>query len=82
MTVIIGYERADFVTKDAVKVTGVNLYVGRPVAPNLGEGSVVERIYLSDRKIEACGVELSGAVGKEIQVYYNRYGRVASVMLT
>lgn len=77
---IIGYERADFSTKDGTKVTGVHVYVGRPAAPTLGEGSVVERVYVSDRKIEACGLDLSKAIGKEVQIYYNRYGKVASIV--
>lgn len=76
---IIGYRKADFKTKDGVEVTGYNAYIATEIDPRFGAGVAVERVYLSDAKIAREKIDLAKLMGKDIKVYYNRYGKVDSI---
>lgn len=76
---IIGYRKADFTTKDGVEVTGYNAYIATEIDPRFGAGVAVERVYLSDAKIAREKLELAKLMGKDVKVYYNRYGKVDSI---
>ena len=78
---IIGFERSDFSTADGKSITGCNVYISRDIAPGKGKGQAVERIYLSDAKAEKMGIDLAADVGKNIQVFYNRFGKVDQITL-
>jgi hypothetical protein len=79
---ISGFARNNFVLRDSgTQITGYNVYLSTPVNPALGEGEQVDRIYLSDAKLAACGVDIKEAYGKDVTVYYNRYGKVASLVV-
>lgn len=77
---IIGYRKADFTTKDGVEVTGYNAYIATEIDPRYGKGDAVERVYLSDAKIAREGIDLAKLMGKEAKIYYNRYGKVDSIV--
>lgn len=73
---IIGFERNNFTVRSTgTEVTGYNVYLARDINPDRGTGSAVERIYLSDRKIDGLGLCLADLVGCEVTVYYNRFGK-------
>jgi len=78
---ILGYERSNFTTKDDTKITGYSVYVSREIDPERGEGNAVERVYLTDKKLSASNVDLEGSVGREIVIYYNRYGKPERIVL-
>lgn len=78
---VVGVERSDFSTADGKAITGCNVYIARDIAANKGKGQAVERIYLSDAKVEKMGIDLMATVGKEIQPYYNRFGKVDQLVL-
>ncbi len=79
---LIGYARSDFHVKDTdTTVTGYNIYIAQPIAPERGRGKSVERYYITDAKLAACGVDLASAYGKDVHVYFNRYGKIDSLAL-
>lgn len=79
MAKILGYKRADFTTEDKKKICGCNLYVGYEVNPNIGGGFEVERIYITDAKLENSGLTAGDVLNKEVKIYYNRRGKVDSL---
>lgn len=77
---IIGYRKNDFRTKDGVDVTGYSVYIATDIDPRRGAGVSVERQYLSDAKLKKEGLALESLLGKEVKIYYNRFGRVDSIV--
>lgn len=78
---IIGYRRNDFNTRDGKSVTGYNVYIATDIDPRRGAGVSVERQYLSDAKLAKEKIDLASLLDREIRVYYNRYGRLDSIVL-
>mgnify|MGYP003275104834 CR=1 FL=1 len=79
---VIGIVRSNFTLQATGKeITGCNLYLARPIDPKLGHGVAVDRVYMTDAKLEANGIDLETIVGREVVVYYNRYGKVASMVV-
>lgn len=77
---IIGYRKNDFKTNEGVEVTGYSVYIATEVDPRRGAGVSVERQYLSDAKLAKEGIDLAELMDREVKVYYNRYGRVDSIV--
>ena len=77
---MIGYRRADFTTTDKIEITGYNVYIATEIDPRNGAGVMVERMYLSDAKIAREHIDLEKIIGREIRVYYNRYGKIDSIV--
>ena len=77
---LIGYERSDFSAKDGTMITGYNVYIGTPVSANGdGDGMKAERLYISDNKLAKQQIDLAALMGSDIQVFYNRFGKIASI---
>lgn len=77
---IIGFRKNDFKTKEGVEVTGYSVYIGTEIDPRRGAGVSVERQYLSDAKMAKEGIDLAELMDHEVKVYYNRFGRVDSIV--
>lgn len=77
---IIGYRRNDFNTNEGQRITGCNVYVASEIDPRRGAGVSVERQYLSDSKMAKEGIDLAALMDREVKVYYNRYGRIDSIV--
>lgn len=77
---IIGFRKNDFKTKEGVEVTGYSVYIGTEIDPRRGSGVSVERQYLSDQKLAKEGIDLAALMDHEVKVYYNRFGRVDSIV--
>ena len=73
---VIGIRYVDFNAQDGKHVTGVSLFCSYPITKN-GSGVGVEKFFLSDAKLGYCGYKPE--IGDEINVQYNRYGKVDSV---
>lgn len=78
---VIGYERSCFKTKENTEVSGYFLYLTVPVEAAAGKGNASERIYLSDAKLSAIGIDIDKLVGREVQIIYNRNGKVSRIYL-
>ena len=78
---LIGFRKADFVRKKEENVTGYNVYIATEIDPRRGGGVSVERDYLSDAKLSREGLKLDELLGHDIKVYYNRYGKIDSIVV-
>lgn len=73
---VIGIRKVEFDAQDGKHISGVSLFCSYPITKN-GEGVGVDKIFLSDNKLGQCGYYPE--LGDEINVQYNRYGKVDSV---
>ena len=81
-TKIVGVERSCFRPKGGDdEIKGYNLYLAAPISPDRGSGSRVERLYLSDNKAAAWGLNVPNLVDHTVQALYNRWGKLASLVM-
>lgn len=80
---LIGYKESNFRPDKAKdeEIKGYMIYIETEIDPRRGKGVEVDRQYLSQNKINNEGISLANLYGKEIKVYYNRYGKIASIRL-
>lgn len=78
MQKIIGYKRNDFAGKDGTPITGYSLYLATPAYGNDADGQIVERQYMSDNRLNACGYKPQ--VGDNVEITFNRFGKVAGIL--
>ncbi|MEE0558436.1 MAG: hypothetical protein UC361_03275 [Bulleidia sp.] len=76
----VGYRRSQFTTKDGKEISGYNIFTEQTITEN-GKGMQTDKFYLSDAKIRSFGLDLDNLVGEEIIISYNRWGKVAEVIL-
>lgn len=81
-TKVIGVERSCFRARSGDEVTGYNLYLASDIAADKGAGSRVERLYLSDAKASAWGLDARKLLGHTVQALYNRWGKLTALSVT
>ncbi len=78
---VIGFEKNDFRTKDGKEISGYNVYLSDDIEETKGLGCRVERVYLSDSKIAANGIDLDSLYEHEVAISYNRWGKVDEIIV-
>lgn len=79
MSKIIGCERKSFTTKEGDTIEGTSLYITDKIPPQRGEGCTADRIFLSKNKLN--DLSFVPVVGMDIEVLYNKYGKVSTIRL-
>lgn len=76
---ILGFEHVSFHFNDGREVQGNYVYLHDDTAnPQKVIGMKTERVFLSDAKANACS--FIPKVGDSVNVYYNKYGKVESIV--
>lgn len=76
---IEGIQETKFTAKDGTVISGMSLYLSTSLNPKFGgSGRKCERIFLSTVKLES--LSFKPVVGLEVEVLYNRYGKVQSLV--
>ena len=75
---VIGLRQVDFKAQDGNKVQGLSVYVTFPIEEN-GTGEACDKLFLSASKVVM--MEKIPQVGDEINVTYNRWGKVQDVTI-
>ena len=75
MATIIGIRPSSFKGDNGETVSGVNIYYTYPLDKGTGLGA--ERVCMTDAKLAGCGYQ--PLPGDEVQLEYNRFGRVAKI---
>ncbi len=65
---VIGFKRADFMSKEGAPISGYNLYLSYPITGEDADGSACERYYMTDAKLARSGYKPH--VGDEVNVSY------------
>lgn len=76
---IIGIEKIRFEAKDGQIISGKRFHTGEDIPADRGTGQATDRFFMSDGKL--ANLNFEPAVGNVIQIYFNRYGKVASMSL-
>lgn len=75
MAKIVGIRPSSFKGNDGMEVIGKNIYLTEPL--DKGEGLATDRVFLTDAKL--ADWVYKPAVGDEVEISYNRYGRVSGM---
>lgn len=76
---IVGTRNVSFKGKDGSPVEGTKLYLTGPMEPDRGVGLETEEIFLSTAK--KANLSFALEVGIEVEVVYNKYGKVETLKL-
>lgn len=76
---IIGVVNTKFTAQDGTVIEGKTVHTAEPISPERGIGEAGDHFFMSTTKLAA--LDFIPAVGQEVEVLYNRYGRVASLKL-
>ena len=73
---LIGIQRVDYTNKGGFHVMGYKLHTSTPATRNDCIGEITDTVFVSDPVFVTCD---HLAVGDEISIAYNKYGKVSSV---
>ena len=76
---IIGRETTDFIAKDGQRISGTTFHTAETISSQRGEGEKGDRFFLSAAKLAA--LDFVPAVNQTVEIYYNRFGKVATLRL-
>ena len=77
---VIGFSKNEFTPKgESNPILGYNLYLTEK-KQNV-TGLACERVYLSQKKMDACLNGKQIKIGDEIRLYYNKYGKVEEISI-
>ena len=79
MPKIMGLEQKSFTTKEGDTIEGTSIYITDKIPPQRGEGCTGDLIFLSKNKLN--DLSFVPAVGMDIEVLYNKYGKVSTIRL-
>ena len=75
---IIGIKQLEFTGKDGTKVKGYTVFYSEPIEKD-GKGFAAEKFFISEKKRK--DLETDFEVGDEITLLYNKYGKVAQIVI-
>lgn len=73
---LIGIQRVDYTNKNGYHILGYKLHTSVPAKSDDAIGEITEAVFVSDQAYGMCD---HLAVGDEIAVAYNKYGKVTAV---
>lgn len=80
MPKIIGTISTSFTPKDnTTPITGTTIFVTEPIPPDRGKGESADHFFLSTAKLAS--LDFTPAVGMEVEILFNRFGKVATLKL-
>lgn len=81
LVTVVGISNVDYVSRKTNKqVKGKTLHVLSPLTGDAGVGKKTDTIYISDNS-QVASIIPKIELGKDINVYYNRYGSVDDIQL-
>ena len=73
---LIGIQRVDYTNKNGYHILGYKLHTSAPAKTNDSIGEITDAVFVSDQVFASCD---QLAVGDEISIAYNKYGKVFAV---
>ena len=73
---LIGIQRVDYTNKNGYHILGYKLHTSTPAKTNDSIGEITDAVFVSDQVFTTCD---QLAVGDEISIAYNKYGKVSAV---
>lgn len=80
MAKIIGISNTSFTPKDSeTPIEGSTYHVTEPIDPKNGVGFKGDKFFLTRTKLST--LDFTPAIGQEVEVLYNKFGKVATLRL-
>lgn len=76
---VAGVEYMEFTGRDGETVSGMTVHTTEKIDAKRGQGERTDHFFLSKKKLST--LDFTPAPGQRIVVFYNRYGKVASLKL-
>ena len=76
---IVGVEDMSFTGTDGTPVKGKVIHTTERMDPKKGQGEKADHFFMSAAKLST--LDFTPAVGMTVEVFYNRYGKVATLRL-
>ena len=76
---LIGIQRVDYTNKNGYHVTGYKLHTSHPATRKDSIGEITDTVFVSDSVWSTCD---HVAVGDNIAIAYNKYGKAETVYAT
>lgn len=73
---LIGIQRVDYTNKNGYRILGYRLHTSTPAKSNDSFGEITDAVFVSEQTFASCD---QLAVGDEISIAYNKYGKVSAV---
>ena len=73
---LIGIQRVDYTNKNGYHILGYKLHTSTPAKTNDSIGEITDAVYVCDQVFATCD---NIAVGDEISIAYNKFGKVSAV---
>lgn len=73
---LIGIQRVDYTNKNGFHILGYKLYTSIPAKSDDAIGEIADAVFVSDQVFGSCD---HLAVGDEISIAYNKYGKATTV---
>ena len=73
---LIGIQRVDYTNKNGYHIVGYKLHTSTPAKFGDAIGEITDAVFVSEQTFTACD---QLAVGDEISIAYNKYGKVSAV---
>lgn len=77
MSKVIGIEEIHFTGKNGDEVHGKRVHFTDNIDADRGVGEAADKVFLSAAKLAA--LDFAPAVGQDIDILYDRYGRVKAI---
>lgn len=74
---VIGIRKTSFKGDSGDTISGINVYVSVPIPSDKGSGDSCDRLFFTVDKLLEGGY--NPAVGDEVQVEYNKYGKPSRI---
>lgn len=73
---LIGIQGVDYTNKNGYHIVGCKLHMSTPARRNDCIGEITDTVFVPESVFSSCG---NLAVGDEISISYNKYGKVTDV---
>lgn len=73
---LIGIQRMDYTNRNGYHVLGYKLHLSMPAKRDDSIGEITDTVFVPDQVFAVCD---HLAVGDELSIAYNKYGKVSSV---
>lgn len=72
---VLGFKKVNFKAQNGDQITGMSYWLSEPIM-EYGEGVQVVKVFISSSR----SLSFTPSVGDEVNVVYNRYGKVADFL--
>lgn len=74
---VVGIQNVDYTNRNQQHVRGKYYYLSESIKPENGEGIKVERVFLSQAKLDSLSKQPE--LNSSVEIFYNKYGSITKI---